>query len=397
MSCWALRPRTLTSPRALPPAKVRELFTRTQAVGQAFGVILVKHRRSVIEVATFRTEADYADGRRPGVVHFATAQEDAQRRDFTINGLFFDPIESRVIDYVDGQADIKARRLRAIGAPEDRFAEDHLRLLRAVRFAARFGLQIERQTADAIRVHAPLLKRISPERIADELRQMLTAATRAAAWRLLWDFALIDTVCRFLPGAEPAELDEKRCLFLALGREGGEGEISFGLALVAGVLSYRLHSLPPGTDVLSLLNHKEILHSTRAMRQALRISNNELDVMHGTLEGAAMLLDRELRPALYKRFAARPTAGDARRLLEAISRVGQHQQRIAEVLARLDELHGQVVAPPPLITGDDLKDLGVQPGPVYRRILEAVYDAQLEDDQMERSAALALARSLISA
>src|SRR5690606_15185869 len=115
-----------------PPERVQALFRNTQAVGAAFGVILVRHRRSVVEVATFRTESSYSDGRRPDAVRFATAEEDARRRDFTINGLFLDPLSNQVIDYVGGQRDLAERRLRAIGQPEERFAEDHLRLLRAV-------------------------------------------------------------------------------------------------------------------------------------------------------------------------------------------------------------------------------------------------------------------------
>src|SRR5205814_543559 len=145
------------------PERVRQLFPNTQAVGAAFGVILVRHGSSVIEVATFRTDVSYEDGRRPTAVRFTTAEEDAKRRDFTINGMFFDPIEDRVIDYVGGQEDLKNKVLRAIGEPNHRFEEDHLRLLRAVRFAARFGLTIEPATAEAIKRHAEQLKRISPE------------------------------------------------------------------------------------------------------------------------------------------------------------------------------------------------------------------------------------------
>ena len=130
-----------------PPVRVRELFKNTQAVGAAFGVILVRQAKSVIEVATFRADLKYVDGRRPEGVVFTTAEEDAKRRDFTINGMFFDPVENKVIDYVGGQADLKNRVLRAIGEANHRFEEDHLRLLRAVRFAARFGLEIDPVTA----------------------------------------------------------------------------------------------------------------------------------------------------------------------------------------------------------------------------------------------------------
>src|SRR5437867_2407818 len=143
-----------------PPQRVRELFSNTQAVGAAFGVVLVRHGKSVVEVATFRTDAAYEDGRRPTAVHFTTAEEDAKRRDFTINGLFYDPIEEKVIDYVGGQEDLRDKLLRAIGEPNHRFEEDHLRLLRAVRFAARLGLSVEPSTAAAIAHHAEQLKRI---------------------------------------------------------------------------------------------------------------------------------------------------------------------------------------------------------------------------------------------
>src|SRR5437763_2390306 len=164
-----------------PPERVRQLFSNTQAVGAAFGVILVRHRKSVIEVATFRTDLQYKDGRRPEGVVFTTAEEDAKRRDFTINGLFMDPLDGdRVIDFVGGQEDLKNKVLRAIGEPNHRFEEDHLRLLRAVRFAARFGLQVDAATADAIQSHAAQLKRISPERICEELRLMLGAPSRGA-------------------------------------------------------------------------------------------------------------------------------------------------------------------------------------------------------------------------
>lgn len=376
-----------------PPTEVRRLFPRTQAVGAAFGVILVKLGRSTIEVATFRTEGVYEDGRRPSSVHFATAAQDAQRRDFTINGLFLDPIENRVIDYVDGQADLTARRLRAIGDPAARFREDHLRLLRAVRFAARFGFSIEPQTAQAIRTDAPLLKRISPERIADELRRMLTVRTRNAAWRMLWDFALIDTVCRGLPPAEAADLEEARCPFLHLAPL--QETIEFSMAITAGMLSYRLHAAPAGTDVRSLLDHAQVLVGVRAMRQTLRLSNDESGAMQEILASCDTILrDAPPRTAALKRFMARPTSGLSRQLLDALAATGQHRERIQWLRPRLADLEGQDVAPPPLVTGDDLTAAGLQPGPRFKHILEAVYDAQLEHAVDDKAAAMRMAMDL---
>ena len=391
-----LAPKDFDVATSARPEVVRGLFRKTQAVGAAFGVILVRLGRSVIEVATFRIESDYSDGRRPGEVRFATAQEDAQRRDFTINGLFLDPVTNRVIDYVGGQEDITAKRLRAIGVPEERFAEDHLRLLRAVRFAARFGLAIDPATAAAMKLHAPLLRRISPERIADELRRMLTPATRNMAWRMLWEYALVDTIWRFLPTVAPVEWDTARCPFVALPQEGeGEGAIGFGLALAAACLSYRLHAVPAEGDVAMLLAHGEVAGLCRAMRQTLRLSNEELEAMRGTLEGAGMMLSGELRVAKYKRFASRASAADSRRLLESLRRLGMYVQRIDEVLRHLVALDGTEVAPAPWVTGDDLLQLGAAPGPVYKQLLDALYDAQLEHQVKDQAEAMVMAKHLV--
>jgi poly(A) polymerase len=386
-----------------PPGRVRELFSQTQAVGAAFGVILVKHRASTVEVATFRTEGAYSDGRRPDAVQFATAEEDAARRDFTINGLFLDPekrearSEKRevatahgvVIDYVGGLADIDGRVLRAIGEPDRRFAEDHLRLLRAVRFASRFGLEVERGTADAIRVNAPKLRGISPERIADELRRMLTPATRAQAWPMLWRFALVDVIYRFLPSGEAAEFAGGRSLFLRVAP--GRG-ISFPLALAAGVLDYRLTA---ADDLRAVLGRREVVAAGRAMREALRVSNEELDAMVGILEPLAGLLgEAEPRVAAKKRFLARPTAADSRELMRAVAGLGLFAERTAALEASFEELSKGEVAPPPLITGDDLVAVGMKPGPAFRRILDAVYDAQLEGGVATREEALGTARRM---
>jgi poly(A) polymerase len=385
-----------------PPKRVRALFSNTQAVGAAFGVILVKHGQSSVEVATFRTEGAYSDGRRPDAVAFTTAEEDAKRRDFTINGLFLDPepgeeiagaVETphgRVIDYVGGVADLRGRVLRAIGEPERRFAEDHLRLLRAVRFAARFGFVVERGTAEAIRVNAPKLRGISPERVADELRRMLTAPTRAAAWRMLWECALVDVIFRLLPSGEGAEFEAGRSLFLRLAPR---QPVSFGLALAAGVLDYRTHG--QGADPLPFLGRREISRTSRAMREALKISNEELDAMVGILDPLETLLgDPEPGIAAKMRFLARPTASQSRALLRAIAALGSHAQRVAKLEADFEELLKVEVAPAPLITGDDLVAEGFRPGPVFRRILDAVYDAQLEGRVRTRQEAIETARGM---
>jgi poly(A) polymerase len=383
-----------------PPGRVREIFSNTQAVGAAFGVILVRLHGSVIEVATFRSDGVYEDGRRPASVRFTTAQEDAKRRDFTINGLFLDPVENKVIDFVGGQTDLRNRLLRAIGNAADRFGEDHLRLLRAVRFAARFDLQIEPATADAIRVAAPKLKGISPERIGEELRLIFTAPTRGLGWKLLWRFKLAEEIFRFLPMGEAdhgkiadhSAIDATRSVFLNLAPN---QKIPFGLALAGATLDVRLGSSRDPGQIHLLLSKTEIAKSTRAMRQALRISNEELDEMAGTLAGIAPLL-AETPPtlAMKRRFLAQPTANLSRLLMQSLMTVGIERERIAALLPELEELVKEEVAPPPFLTGDDLTGAGFSPGPIFRRILERVYDAQLEGRIADRSQALELAHKI---
>ncbi|MBV8780693.1 MAG: CCA tRNA nucleotidyltransferase [Phycisphaerae bacterium] len=357
-----------------PPKRVRELFRRTQAVGAAFGVVLVRQGDSVVEVATFRSDGKYTDGRHPESVRFVTAREDAQRRDFTINGLFYDPIQDRVIDYVDGQADLATRRLRAIGDSGERFAEDHLRLLRAVRFAARFDLSIDADTGAAMKGEARLLRRITPERIADELRLMLTPTTRSDAWRLLWEFGLMAHVFRHVRDAIDAQPPE-RSLFTAL----MPTEIApFPLALIAAAIDFQRAADGIG-DVCALLGADSVKRLIRACREGLRISNAESDGMESAAGGARMMLgDQSPTLAERKRMLAMPTAPQSIALLRAIAVCGERIERIARVQEQLAMLKGIDVAPAPLISGDDLQAMGMNPGPRFKRILDATYDAQLE-------------------
>ena len=373
-----------------PPKRVRQVFPNTQAVGAAFGVILVRHGRSVVEVATFRAEGKYDDGRRPSEVRFTTAEEDAGRRDFTINGLFLDPLDgNRVIDYVGGQEDLKNRVLRAIGEPEVRFGEDYLRLLRAVRFAARFGLAIEERTAVAIRRRAPLLVGISPERIAEELRLMLTPPTRNGAWGLLREFNLLSILFRFVhEGRSVAAAADTPAIF----EQTAPAEpIPFGLALAAGSLSY----LWPGggvADVRDIAARPTRLRIVDGLRKALKMSNEDSDALDGALAGLEILLRDEFPSvAVLKRFLARPTAALSRALLVAVAGAGFHVERAKQLGETLSGIEKTEFAPPPLITGDDLTAAGLKPGPKFKKILDLVYDAQLEGRIKSKGEAIAMA------
>jgi tRNA nucleotidyltransferase/poly(A) polymerase len=367
------------------PNQVRKLFKNTQAVGAAFGVILVRQGTSTIEVATFRTDLEYRDGRRPEGVKFATAQEDAQRRDFTINGLFRDPIKNRIIDYVGGQADLQARVIRAIGNADERFAEDHLRLLRAVRFASRLGFNIEPSTAAAITAHAHELIRISPERIGEELRKMLMPTSRDRAYSFLQRLGLMGILFRFLPEKPDRQATLKLFEAIAHGKP-----ISFGLALATLVIEFRINATADN-NIHRWLATAEVKRAVNAMRQALKISNDESAEMIGALSFGQLLNDTPPSVAFLKRFLQQPFSDDASSLMIAVQESGLSADRIGMVLASLDELGKGDYAPAPLITGDDLTAAGAVPGPKFKLALDAAYDAQLEGQIHTREQAMELA------
>ncbi len=370
-----------------PPDVVRKVFRNTQAVGAAFGVVLVRVGNSQIEVATFRTDGKYEDGRRPESVHFTTAEEDAKRRDFTINGMFLDPLTREVIDYVGGQNDLAAKTLRAIGIADERFAEDHLRMLRAVRFASKFSLTEQADTEAAIKRHAPLLARISPERIADELRRMLTARERDVALHHLQRLGLLNVILRFLPEQSPEISTGNFRVLPAISQMRGVEPVSFSLALAAVTLEYRLQTRGEAA-LVELTSPTAVTHTKAAMRKALKISNDEERALGGILSFGELIASEAPTVAQLKRFLAKPFADDARVLMRAI---GSLAVRHEKALARLSTTE---FAPEPFVTGDDLAAAGLRPGPMFRRILDAVYDAQLEDRVTSKVDALRMAMGM---
>jgi poly(A) polymerase len=379
------------------PDDVRRLFAQTQAVGAAFGVVLVRIGFSVVEVATFRTDGPYRDGRRPDSVTFTDAEHDARRRDFTINGLFQDPLTRQIIDHVGGREDLEARLLRAIGDASQRFGEDHLRLLRAVRFAARFGLTIEPATAEAIGRHAAELRHISPERVAEELRAMLMPASRRSAWPLLERFGLADVILRFASGPEGPAAEGAAAFgrLMPLMDRLPDAAIPFGVALAGAVLARQPMEAAADAIVLAT-RHAAVVATARALDKALRFSNDDDQQLRTVLESVGKLIDHPAdqlpRIAILKRFLALPDAGHARALLRAIAAVGPHARVVAAVEKRLEELVAGNVAPPPFIDGNDLIAMGLTPGKLFKRLLDEVYDAQLEERVSSKGEAIEMAR-----
>ena len=361
------------------PDRIRALFDRTSEVGAAFGVMLVRLRRQTIEVATFREEGAYSDRRRPDEVRFATPERDAKRRDFTVNALFLDPvaadepdpgglgaIHGHVIDLVGGVDDLRGKRIRAVGDPNDRLAEDHLRALRAVRLAARLGFEIEPATARAIREHASELVGVSRERIGEEVRRMMRHPSRARAVSMLHQLGLDAPVLGEAVGDRPlAALNALRPEASPVAALGAWAIDRFGVdAALAGVASWRSR--------LMLSNDE-----WRALQSALSV----LATLRTGWGGAPV--------AARKRLLTGDGADDARALLRAIDPdASAALEREGERLAG----DGVGLRPRPLLTGDDLIRLGLRPGPGFKGLLDLVYDAQLEGRVASLDDAVAMAR-----
>ncbi len=372
----------MTWPPTPRRTQIREIFgrRRTLAIGASFGVITVIGPKSagMIEVATFREDAAYSDGRHPDHVTFSSAREDAARRDFTINGLFYDPLEDRVIDYVGGQEDLAQRRIRAIGNPRERFAEDKLRLLRAVRFSATFDFALEEETRAAIGEMADQIGVVSPERIAMEMRRMLVDPSRVAAVRLLLATNLAAAVLPEiilpspLPGEAPRGYPGMRAdrLEQALDVLGRLKDPAFPLALAA-----LLHTMPDPAGV------KEV-----ACRW--RLSNKETDRAVWLVENQRAIIN----PQTMKWSALQPIliAEGIHDLLELMEASSPEGDRAAAYCLNLLLQPPEILDPPPLVTGEDLIQLGIPQGPAYKTILQKIRENQLDQIVHSRQEALAL-------
>ena len=333
------------------PGDVMKLFKRTLKVGAKFGVVMVLVENQQVEVATFRTEAGYADGRHPSKVKFSSAAEDAARRDFTINGMFYDPVNKKVIDYVAGQADLKKRLVRTIGRPQRRFSEDYLRMLRAIRFSTELGFAIEPKTFQAICSNAAKLSRISAERIAMELEKMLTHPNRESAALKLIKSKLAEVIfCDFGGGQANSGV---RVLGQLCER------IDFPLALAA---------LFAGCD--SDFATKRIA--------ALKLSRNQGKHVKFLLHNRGRLLDGRTPLAQLKLILAEPYFWDLYELQRAIQKVNhQTLAGLMTIRKRARALAGEDLRPRPLLDGHELIRLGAVPGPQVGQLAQEMYILQL--------------------
>jgi len=391
------------------PEQVLALFPRALRVGEAFGVIIVVEDAIEVEVATFRTDSGYADGRHPDAVAFTDAEHDARRRDFTINGMFLDPAPhespapGNILDYVGGRADLAARTIRAIGRPRDRFAEDHLRMLRAVRFAAELEFDIDPETAAAAREMSAKISLVSGERVAAELARMLTAPPvgRRKGLHLADELGLVAVILPEIsalknvsqgPHVHPeGDVFVHTCMAVENLREP-----TFELALAT-----LLHDIgKPRTAVMrdgrwTFYGHAELGEQmAEDVCERLRLSTLQTRrVMWLVRQHMRLISAAEMREATLKRMFAEDGFEELAELWRADALAsGGTAAEYEALMARYRSLGQEEVRPAPLVTGSDLIALGMTPGPAFKGILEEIYDAQLEGRAATRDDALALAR-----
>ena len=393
------------------PEEVRGLFRRTVSVGMSFGVVQVLGPRAPegpmkVEVATFRSDGRYSDGRHPDSVVFASAREDALRRDFTINGMFYDPIEEKLIDYVGGETDLEARVLRAIGDPVARFREDKLRLLRAVRIATRFDLELEAATAAAIPALAPQIKEISAERIAEELRKLLVYRQRARGVALMEQTGLVAAILPELlemkglpqgpPHAPTGDLWEHVLLVLDLLGDAPSFPLAFA-ALFHDVGKRRTVGRTP--DRYTFYSHEEV--SRRMAFEAairLKLSTVERDRIEWLVKKHQFLADaRQMRTSKLKMTLAHAGIRELLALHRADAVAsGRSADHVDYCEQLLSEWSDADLNPEPFVNGHDLGRLGLTPGPKYKEILDKVREAQLDGALQSRAQALEFVQKLVA-
>ena len=351
----ARRPKDYDVATNARPEEVMALFPRTLEIGAKFGVVIVLAQPKPVEVATFRSETGYQDGRHPEAVMFTNAAEDAGRRDFTINGMFYDPLAEEVLDFVNGQADLAREIIRTIGSADERFGEDYLRMLRAVRFSTELDFPIEPRTFAAIRKNAPRITAISGERIAIELETTLVHPNRRQGAALLFDSGLARAIFPDLPAARHPQAVE------VLGHL--RKRVDCALALAAFFTGCEAEA-------------------TLAQCHILKLSRNRIKHLRFLLTHRGRLLDDGMSLASLKKLLAQPYFWDLYELERATQKAGGNAEALAalgRLRRRVQSLRGVDVKPQPLLNGHDLIRLGASPGPQVGQLAEELYIAQLEN------------------
>lgn len=377
------------------PDRVSELFPHVVEVGKQFGVVMVVEEGVVTEVATFRTEGSYTDGRRPDEVRFASAAEDVARRDFTVNALLMDPVTGEVVDHVGGRADLQRGILRTVGDPRERFAEDHLRMLRAVRFAARLGFRMQDDTRSAITAMASRVVSVSPERVRDELTRMFGDKHRGQALRMLADLGLLEHV---LPEVHAlTRLTHPGCKkglsafeHVARAMERLRAAASEQAAWATLLHDVALEEVPCAEGPAL-----ESARAASAVVQRLRMSNRDAERIVALVRDHRLPREAPSWPLHRLRpFLAQPMLED---LLDVARAEGDVDDECTAGIAHLEQarLRWGTSLPDSLLTGDDLLAAGVPRGPAVGRLLEQLRAEQLDERLFDRSQALARAAEIL--
>jgi poly(A) polymerase len=374
------------------PEQVEKLFRKTIPVGKKFGVVVVVENGRQFQVATFRAETDYQDGRRPEKVVFASAEADALRRDFTVNGLFYDPATGKTHDWVGGEMDLRAKIIRTIGAPEERFAEDHLRLLRAVRFAARLDFEIEPRTFAAIQSLAPKIKLISAERIRDELLKLFRPPHAARGLVLLRDSGLLEPVlpelaatisCGQSPEYHPEGTVFEHIRLMLEKLPPGADELLPWVVLLHDIAKPVTAERDSTTGAIHFYGHEKIgAELARAILNRLRFPRKQIDEIVACVLHHMQFKDvKQMRKATLRRLLLRETFPLELELhrLDCLGSHGdlEHHDFLVE---QAEELEQTPAMRPPLLTGDDLIALGMKPGPALGVLLAEIREMQLADE-----------------
>jgi poly(A) polymerase len=374
------------------PEQVMRMFPESVAVGAQFGVILIPRDGLRVEVATFRSDVGYSDGRHPdSVVYSKTPQEDVQRRDFTINGLLMRHDSGEVLDYVSGQADLKAKVIRAIGEPDRRFTEDKLRMIRAVRFAARFGFEIEAETFRAIRRHVAEIHQVSPERLREELTKMLTEGAARRAFELLDESWLLQQVLPEIGAMKGVEQPPQfhpegdvwihtRMMLEGLAANASP-TLAWGVVLHDVGKPPTYQSAAETGDRIRFNKHVEVgVRMAEAICKRLRFSNEDSEQILALVDNHMKFgAVEEMRASTLKKFVRLPRF-EEHMALHRLDCLSSHRQLESyEFVRRFLELTPpEQVRPERLLTGDDLQQMGFRPSPLFSQILRALEDAQLE-------------------
>ena len=390
------------------PDQIESLFGRTIPVGRKFGVIIVLEDGHEFQVATFRAEADYQDGRHPEHVTFSNAQADASRRDFTVNGLFYDPIQKKLHDWVGGEADLRAKLLRTIGSPTERFAEDHLRLLRAVRFAAQLDFRIEPETFAALHANAPKILTVSAERIREELLKLFRPPHAARGLDLLRDSGLLEQVlpeiaamihCDQSPDYHPeGTVYEHVKLMLAQLPPDAPPSLPW-MALLHDVAKPVTASKDLQTGAIHFYGHEKVgAQMSEALLQRLKFPRKQTEEIAAAVLHHMQFKDvKEMRKSTVRRMLLRETF-PLELELHRLDCLGSHRllDHYEFMREQARELEKQPEIRPPLLNGEDLIALGLKPGPQMGALLEELREKQLQDELKTPEEARAWVQSRIA-